>query len=140
NKSVTYIVGDNSDFKKLQEALAYVADFPIKPKTVKITYEEDFISNEQVNIVNKNIIFVEIYLSKHVNMKPDQSYIDEWCSDEYSSLFYCKNSNLPVIDTMFKYIGDETGEYKNISGMYLEKCDLLIKGGNGFSGFPNNGI
>src|SRR5699024_2717407 len=70
----------------------------------------------------------------------DQSYIDEWCSDEYSSLFYCKNSNLPVIDTMFKYIGDETGEYKNISGMYLEKCDLLIKGGNGFSGFLNNGI
>src|SRR5699024_1082780 len=29
---------------------------------------------------------------------------------------------------------------RNISGMYLEKCDLLIKGGNGFSGFPNNGI
>lgn len=140
NKSVTYIVGDNSDFKKLQEALDYIDDLPIKPKKVKITFEEDFILNEQVNIVNKNFNFVEIYSSKPVNMKPDQSYIDEWCSDEYSSLFYCKNSNLPVIDTMFKYIGDKTGEYKNISGMYLEKCDLLIKGGNGFSGFPNNGI
>src|SRR5699024_12271923 len=106
NKSVTYIVGDNSDFKKLQEALDYIDDLPIKPKKVKITFEEDFILNEQVNIVNKNFNFVEIYSSKHVNMKPDQSYIDEWCSDEYYSLFYCKISNLPVIDTLLIYILD----------------------------------
>lgn len=60
NKDVTYTVGQDGDFKSLNDCFDHINHLIVQPKSIRVTLLKDYVMNEQLFLINKNYNHIKI--------------------------------------------------------------------------------
>lgn len=138
--SLQVTVGNNADFTSLQEALEAASKELIKPLSIDIKLENDFILMEQIKICDRDLAHITITSNTEIKVEVSEGDLEGVAGYDDLPIFYGCSSRMPVFDVRFRFNRPKSEDNKYVTGILVDDSNLVIRDGNGFTNFPYNGL
>lgn len=145
NESITVTVGNDADFKTINDALEFLTThFPkvsTEPVSAVIELQSGFVMSEQVVVEGVNLSWIKISAQDEVvsvDATDFRSLISVSSTDIKSTLAATHGGTLPVIDCLFSldYTDGDVNDIKGICAVYNSRA--IITEGSGFKKAADN--
>lgn len=142
NKDVTYTVGQDGDFVRLNNAFKHIEDLLVQPRKITVILLKDYIMREQLYIINKNYNHITITSEKDI-VEADGSRLNDQITVPTNPIFtvkpmfYGENSQFPTID--FKLKNTDKNDQINC-GFLMDNTNFIMTKRSGSTYFNFIGL